>query len=382
MPHSPIRSWFGVGGFTKMLSKWMVALIAATALVPAAANAQDGRGRPGRGMENGERAGRPDRGARGFDRPAFREAGQAPARPAGDGGMRVRREGFGQRGEGGRPAFRGGEARPDRPAVAQGWNGRREWRGERAPGGEGARPDFGGVRGARPDRQATAQAWNGRRERPAFEQRGDRTPGRDGGRPGFNGDRQQRFGGLRERRGDERLLDRGPAGREQFSRERQIANGRLGARGDIRTGRQGSYGNGERRWYGDNGWGQRGGDWNRGNGYRGGFDRGNYARGGWDRNWRRDGRYDWRGYRTTNRSLYRLPRYYAPQGYYGGYRRFGIGFTLSSILFAPDYWIDDPWSYRLPDADGPYRWVRYYNDALLVDMETGEVVDVEYDMFW
>ena len=31
---------------------------------------------------------------------------------------------------------------------------------------------------------------------------------------------------------------------------------------------------------------------------------------------------------------------------------------------------------------GPYRWVRYYNDALLVDIRSGQVVDVEYDIFW
>ena len=41
-----------------------------------------------------------------------------------------------------------------------------------------------------------------------------------------------------------------------------------------------------------------------------------------------------------------------------------------------------PYDYRLPEAYGPYRWVRYYNDALLVDIYTGEVVDTVYDIFW
>jgi hypothetical protein len=36
----------------------------------------------------------------------------------------------------------------------------------------------------------------------------------------------------------------------------------------------------------------------------------------------------------------------------------------------------------LPPAYGPYRWVRYYNDALLVDIYTGRVVDTVYDIFW
>jgi hypothetical protein len=52
------------------------------------------------------------------------------------------------------------------------------------------------------------------------------------------------------------------------------------------------------------------------------------------------------------------------------------------MLFAPDYWINDPFYYRLPPAYGPYRWVRYYNDALLVDVRSGYVVDVIHDIFW
>ena len=38
--------------------------------------------------------------------------------------------------------------------------------------------------------------------------------------------------------------------------------------------------------------------------------------------------------------------------------------------------------YRLPPAWGPYRWVRYWDDALLVDTRTGMVVDVIYSFFW
>ncbi|HXG80207.1 MAG TPA: RcnB family protein, partial [Sphingomicrobium sp.] len=46
------------------------------------------------------------------------------------------------------------------------------------------------------------------------------------------------------------------------------------------------------------------------------------------------------------------------------------------------YWLHDPWYYRLPPAYGPYRWVRYWNDALLVNVHTGEVVDVIHNFFW
>jgi Ni/Co efflux regulator RcnB len=115
----------------------------------------------------------------------------------------------------------------------------------------------------------------------------------------------------------------------------------------------------------------------RGNpGYRGG------NAGGWNNNWRSDRRYDWRDYRNENRNAFRLPRYYAPRGYGYGYQRFSIGLTLGRLLYGEQYWIDDPYAYRLPYADGEYRWVRYYNDALLVDIYTGEVVDAEYDIFW
>jgi hypothetical protein len=103
----------------------------------------------------------------------------------------------------------------------------------------------------------------------------------------------------------------------------------------------------------------------------------------WDnKDWRRDTRYNWQDYRRSHGSLYRLPSYYAPSGWYGGYSRFSIGIFLNNILFGSNYWINDPFSYRLPPAYGPLRWVRYYDDALLVDVRDGYVVDVIHDFFW
>ena len=101
----------------------------------------------------------------------------------------------------------------------------------------------------------------------------------------------------------------------------------------------------------------------------------------WNRDWRQDHRYDWQGWRNAHRDTYRLGRYNPPYNHYS-YRRLGIGFTLDNVFFGSSYWIGDPWSYRLPEAYGPYRWVRYYDDALLVDVYSGEVVDVIYDVFW
>jgi nickel/cobalt transporter regulator len=119
--------------------------------------------------------------------------------------------------------------------------------------------------------------------------------------------------------------------------------------------------------------GNRGGaNWNRG-GNRGGAN--------WNRGWRNDNRYDWRGWRNNNRGLFHVGPYYSPyRGY--GYNRFSIGVFLDPFFYDQRYWIGDPWEYRLPPAEPGTEWVRYYNDVLLVDVETGEVLDTIYDFFW
>lgn len=101
----------------------------------------------------------------------------------------------------------------------------------------------------------------------------------------------------------------------------------------------------------------------------------------WDRGWRSNSRYDWSNYRASNRTIYRLGRYNAPYASYR-YSRVGVGFTLGSPFYGQNYWVSDPWQYRLPEVYGPYRWVRYYDDVVLVDIYSGEVVDVIYDFFW
>lgn len=102
----------------------------------------------------------------------------------------------------------------------------------------------------------------------------------------------------------------------------------------------------------------------------------------WQNDWRRDRRYDWRSFRSHNRDFYRLPRYSHPYGYNYGYRRFSIGIFLDNLFFSERYWINDPYEYRLPPAYGPYRWVRYYDDVLLVDLRNGRVVDAIYGFFY
>ena len=141
-------------------------------------------------------------------------------------------------------------------------------------------------------------------------------------------------------------------------------------------------------WNGDRG---RPGGWNGGQDRPGGWDHGRpggwnsdrgHAGGNWNRGWRNDRRYDWQGWRNSHRAYYHVGRYRAPHGYGWGYRRFGVGVRLDPVFFARDYWIDNPDYYRLPPAYGQYRWVRYYNDALLVDVYSGFIVDEIPDFFW
>ncbi len=100
----------------------------------------------------------------------------------------------------------------------------------------------------------------------------------------------------------------------------------------------------------------------------------------WDTSWRSNRSYDWRNYRGRFGSIYNLSPYYDPYGY--RYRNFSIGFNLWPSYYGSQFWLHDPWQYRLPPAYGPYRWIRYYNDALLVNIYTGQVVDAIHSFFW
>ncbi len=100
----------------------------------------------------------------------------------------------------------------------------------------------------------------------------------------------------------------------------------------------------------------------------------------WRTDWRNNHHYDWRNHRRHHRSIFHLGFYFDPFGW--NYHRYGIGWRMWPSYYSSNYWLNDPYQYRLPYAPYPYRWVRYYNDALLVDTYTGQVVDVIYDFFW
>jgi len=300
------------------------ALLAASMLVPAAAQAQDaGEHRGGRG-EWHQREG----GARG-DRVAPQRSGEV--------GVEA-------------------QIRTERPQ-------RGDFRADRGPQQPQPQPQV---------RQDDSRAQQDRRAE--FRRDETRTPGFDPQqrRPSFQARQEGGADWRRDDRADERRND-GRAGQSyrQFG-DAQDGGARRGDRWQGNDGRGNGWQANTGRGFGD------GRSFSDGRGFAG---RSYENRSGWNRGWRNDDRYDWSRYRAVNRSAYRLPRYYAPSGWGYGYRRFSVGVSLSSILFSQNYWIDDPFAYRLPEAYGPYRWVRYYDDALLVDIRTGQVIDTVYDIF-
>jgi hypothetical protein len=100
----------------------------------------------------------------------------------------------------------------------------------------------------------------------------------------------------------------------------------------------------------------------------------------WNTNWRHDSRHDWRRWRDRHHSLFRLGFYSDPFGW--NYRPYSIGWRMWPSYYSGRYWINDPWQYRLPYAPPGYRWIRYWDDAILVDTWSGQVVDVIHNFFW
>ena len=100
----------------------------------------------------------------------------------------------------------------------------------------------------------------------------------------------------------------------------------------------------------------------------------------WADSWRSDRRYDWRGHRQRYSSLFHFGFYNDPFGW--GYRPFSIGWRMWPSYYSHSYWLNDPWQYRLPYAPAGYRWIRYYDDVILVDTWDGQVVDVIRNFFW
>jgi Ni/Co efflux regulator RcnB len=99
----------------------------------------------------------------------------------------------------------------------------------------------------------------------------------------------------------------------------------------------------------------------------------------WNTNWRNDGRYDWRDRRRHHRSLFHLGLYFDPFGW--GYQPFSIGYRMWPAYYGNQFWID-PGLYGLPYPPPGAVWIRYFNDAMLIDTYSGTILDVIPAFFW
>lgn len=93
---------------------------------------------------------------------------------------------------------------------------------------------------------------------------------------------------------------------------------------------------------------------------------------------RRELREDWRDYRERNRNVYARGNWRAPWQY----RQWNVGSQLRPSYYSSRYYIGDPGRYRLPPAGRNMRWIRNYDDVLLVNLRTGRVVQVYRNFFW
>jgi len=99
----------------------------------------------------------------------------------------------------------------------------------------------------------------------------------------------------------------------------------------------------------------------------------------WSTNWRNDHRYDWRDRRRHHRSLFHLGLFIDPFGW--DYQPFSIGYRMWPAYYGNQYWID-PSLYGLPYPPPGCVWIRYWNDAILVDTYSGTTIDVIPNFFW
>lgn len=57
------------------------------------------------------------------------------------------------------------------------------------------------------------------------------------------------------------------------------------------------------------------------------------------------------------------------------------GETLPRAYWAPEYLLSDYWLFALEVPPGGYEWVRDGSDALLINTDSGEILQVEYGVF-
>ncbi len=92
-------------------------------------------------------------------------------------------------------------------------------------------------------------------------------------------------------------------------------------------------------------------------------------------------------HRPGNRPIYgwnhhrlRLGQFRYPPGY--AYRSWGIGQSLPRAFFSSAYYFTDHSALGLDSPPYGYQWVRYGPDVMLVNIRTGEILDVINNVFY
>lgn len=93
---------------------------------------------------------------------------------------------------------------------------------------------------------------------------------------------------------------------------------------------------------------------------------------------RRDYDRELRDYRRSHRSVYARGNWNAPFRY----QHWNNGARIGANYYAPRYYVANPQRYRLRPVASNMRWVRHYDDVLLVNIRTGRVVEVHRGFFW
>jgi Ni/Co efflux regulator RcnB len=90
------------------------------------------------------------------------------------------------------------------------------------------------------------------------------------------------------------------------------------------------------------------------------------------------GQFHFRGHAFA-RVPFRHPFVYPP-GW--GYRRWAVGAIMPPLFLVPAYYYAEWGELGLPAPPPGYEWVQYGPDLLLVNVTTGEIVDVAYGVFY
>lgn len=101
----------------------------------------------------------------------------------------------------------------------------------------------------------------------------------------------------------------------------------------------------------------------------------NWNHPGWDRrDWRRSWNHGWSGSRHRSTT-----RYYYPRGFRA--RHWNVGIRLPPVFYGASYYVNYS-SYGLAPPPWGCQWIRIDSDILLVDLSSGEVMDVLYGFYY